>query len=119
MTHVRHTLLAFTFEFKQNLMPVEEKVLETFQGKDGKEFWRKEIVELVIKKFPDTNKSSIMPSDYCYNITNNGIKFNFHVFKWLSRGKYKYLGQHLKYSGKVYWKGLEYGVWVNGVFRKI
>lgn len=99
-------------------LTIEEKVLSTFAGKEGETFKRHEIIDMVLKKYPGTNKDSVIPSDYCYNMTNNGIKFKFHVFELQSRGVYKYLGEGVKYNGLVYWKGSEYGEWKNGEFKE-
>ncbi len=98
------------------------KIVQTFQGKEGKEFKRFEIIDMISQKFPDTNKGSISPSDYCYNITNNDFKFEdvveYRLFKQTSRAVYKYLGPNFNYSGLVTWKGIKYGEWENGKFRK-
>ena len=52
------------------------------------------------------NKNSIIPSDYCYNRLNNGIKYetHIHLFEFLGENKYKYLGPDYAYTGKVYHK---------------
>jgi hypothetical protein len=99
-------------------LTIEEKVLSTLQGKEGQVFRCQEILEMVVKKYPGTNITSVIPSDYCYNIVNNGIKFRFHQLEQVSRGVYKYLGEGVKYNGLVYWKGSEYGEWKNGEFTK-
>ena len=99
-------------------LTIEAKVLSTFEGKEGERFTRSEIIEMVVKKFPGTNKSSVIPSDYCYNKINNGINFKFHVFEWVTRGVYKYLGRRYKFNGLVLWKGEEYGIWNDGHFKK-
>lgn len=98
---------------------IKEKVVSTFEGKEGQVFRRREIIEMVLKKFPDTNDTSVIPSDYCYNITNNGIKFNFHLFEYLERDTYKFLGAGAIYNGLVSWNGSEYGKWTNGKFKKL
>ncbi|WP_409422309.1 HNH endonuclease [Pseudaeromonas sp. ZJS20] len=66
-----------------------------------------------------TNETSILPSDYCYNRTNNGAR-HVHLFSW-ENGRYWCLGENYKYNGYIYRqpKGstelLISGVWVNGV----
>lgn len=62
-----------------------------------------EILTILNTKF-NTNKRSIIPSDYCYNRLNKGIKFNKHIFIYLERNLYKYVGENYKYTGKVYHK---------------
>ena len=54
---------------------------------------RKEIIEMVLAAFPGTNSSSVIPSDYCYNITNAGIKFQHHLFEYLEDSRYRVLGK--------------------------
>jgi hypothetical protein len=51
-----------------------------------------------------TNRSSIIPSDYCYNRRNKGIPFDKHIFEWLGRSQYRYLGENHPYSGRVVWQ---------------
>lgn len=97
---------------------IEEKVRKTFKGREDQIFRRQEIIKMVLEKYPSTNKLSVIPSDYCYNITNNGIKFHFHLFEWQSKGVYKCLGENFNYEGLIYWKGLKYGKWKNGKPQK-
>ena len=49
------------------------------------------------------NKSSVIPSDYCYNRYNFGINYDkiLHLFEFLESGKYKYLGQTYPYNAKI------------------
>lgn len=78
-----------------------------------------EIQTILNNKFK-TNIRSIIPSDYCYNRLNNGIKFDKHIFIYLERNLYKCVGENYKYTGKVYHKPLktnleiEVGEWING-----
>lgn len=104
-----------------------EQVEETFSKVPiGTEFTRGEIIDAVHLRYK-TNKSSIIPSGYCYNITNKGKQAyqaidHFYVFECISRNTYKYLGQNYPYTGAVYHKPKgsrkEYlvGFWKNGVF---
>jgi hypothetical protein len=96
-----------------------ERVLSTFKGKEGQTFRRNEIIDLVLQKYPHTNRTSVIPSDYCYNIRNEDSKRDFQVFEYVSRGLYKYIGPKVKYNGIVYWKGSEYGQWKNGEFKRV
>lgn len=102
---------------KSNLT-IKEKVLSTFEGKEGQIFQRHEIINMVLKNYPGTKKGSVIPSDYCYNITNDGIKFDFHIFIWKLKGIYEYLGPKIKYDGLIYWKGSEWGKWEKGNWIK-
>lgn len=107
-------------------MNTKEALREVFSKLDiGQVFTRQEIIQRV-KKVCDGD-SDVIPSDYCYNITNKQYKDNFknvmHIFEYLGNGKYKYIGEKNKYSGEVTHKEQEsgeqkvIGVWENGVFN--
>jgi 5-methylcytosine-specific restriction protein B len=59
----------------------------------GTRMKRQEIVSLVVDRF-GTNPNSIVPSDYCYNMTNKGIASD-HVSFFLNvgTGVYEYVGE--------------------------
>ena len=59
-------------EFRSN-SEVFKEVVETFKGTPlNTEFSRSEIIDLVVALYPHRkDKESIIPSDYCYNRTNN------------------------------------------------
>jgi hypothetical protein len=74
---------------------------------------------MVQEAFPGTEKSSILPSDYCYNRTNEGINFqtHLHLFLSLNDGSYVYLGPQFPYNGPVYWIDAHVGnLVVKGVY---
>ena len=79
-----------------------------------------EVKKRLQKEF-GTNPSSIILSDYCYNRYNKGIGFNNHVFQYITKNTYKYLGEHYLYTGLIFHKpkGQEreviVGEWRNGV----
>lgn len=106
---------------KESDLMISQKILNTMTGKENGVFKRHEIIEMVITKYPGTNETSVIPSDYCYNIINNGITFDrdSRMFELVKRGVYKYLGTGVNYNGIVTWKGNDYGVWENGEFRKL
>lgn len=100
-------------------MTVLGLVKESFaQCKIGEEYDTKAIKSIVNSKH-GTNMNSVIPSDYCYNITNEGID-NYidylHIFEQIKRGRYKYLGEKYPYTGKVHKKGLPIGEWINGIY---
>lgn len=97
-------------------MEIKDKIRVTFKGKEGQFFRPHEIIDMVLQKFPGTNKTSILPADRCYNKINKGIadQFNFHVFEALEDGSYKWLGEHFPFTGPVCWRGKKVGEWVNG-----
>ena len=49
------------------------------------------------------SEDSYIPSDYCYNRTNKGIKYNNqpHYFLHIGRGKYRYVGKNYNFTGNV------------------
>ena len=95
-------------------MKIKDKVLSAMKGKEGKIFQPYEIVDMVLQKYPDTNRSSVLPADCCYNRINKGIKFDFHLFESLDDGSYKYLGPNYQFQGEILWKGKPIGEWKNG-----
>ena len=79
---------------------------------------RKELIQFVQKNH-DMVEGSILPSDYCYNRINDGIKLSKPtLFEHISRGKYRCLGENYPYNGDVYHKDQVVGFCKNGV-RKI
>ncbi|RPK06493.1 hypothetical protein BSBH6_00116 [Bacillus subtilis] len=68
-----------------------------------------------------TNPDSVILSDYCYNRYNKGISFNKHLFEYVNRSSYKYLGESSLYTGLIFRKSkgedreVIVGEWVNGV----
>jgi len=95
-----------------------DKVRKVFDiSRFGVSLTRKQIIDMVEVTYPGTNRSSVIPSDYCYNIVNNGIAFKFHYFEYLRdapRGEpqYKVLGENFDYEGDIYWKKEIVGKWV-------
>lgn len=41
------------------------------------------------RRYPGTTRTSIIPSDYTYNMHNCGIDFRKHIFEQLESGLYK------------------------------
>jgi len=93
---------------------ITEKILMTFKGREGQTFSRAEVVDMVLQAFKGTNRTSVLPSDYCYNIVNKGIPFKNHFFEYHERGRYTFLGRGYPYQGPIRWKGEEVGRWVKG-----
>ena len=61
----------------------------------------------MIDRLMELNESSIIPSDYCYNLTNKDKLANvslekFKIFEWLTKGQYRYLGENYPFAGSVY-----------------
>ncbi|KAF0092547.1 MAG: putative N-glycosylase-DNA lyase protein [Fusobacteria bacterium] len=96
-----------------------EAIKNCFNKADfGKTFDSKQIKNIVNIKY-GKKIDNIIPSDYCYNITNNGIK-NYknylHIFINRGTGLYEYVGENYKYTGTVSNKGATVGEWINGIY---
>ncbi len=100
--------------------PIPNKIREKFyalfaSNNLGAVLTREEIVDMLVDTFPGTNRSGILPSDYCYNITNIGIaKFEYHLFEYLGAAKYRVLGKDYPFVGPILWKGKKIGEWKKG-----
>jgi hypothetical protein len=98
---------------------IYERIKEALEGKLGSVVSSSKVKELLKVKY-GINESSVIPSDYCYNRINAGIKFDKHIFEYIERGKYKYLGENYSYTGLIFSKptgqGKEIivGEWKNG-----
>ena len=64
---------------------------------------RRQLYDMVSEEYT-INDSSFIPSDYCYNRTNNGIRFEGHVhlFEYLEKDSYRLLGSQYPFDGTVY-----------------
>lgn len=97
---------------------IREKVLSVFADKAGQTFGRNEIVNLVLRAYPETRRSSVIPSDYCYNMINaDPMSFKLRGFELLSNARYKWLGPDFPYSGPIYWKNEQVGNWEDGRYE--
>ncbi|MCA0971364.1 hypothetical protein LCM20_12230 [Halobacillus litoralis] len=100
-------------------MTIYEQLIDVLEDRKGETLSSQEIKDRVINKF-DTNPSSIVLSDYCYNRYNDGIAFTKHLFVYISRSQYKYIGERYPYTGFVFHKpkGSDYeslvGEWNKG-----
>jgi hypothetical protein len=100
-------------------LTIYEQLIEVLKEKKGDTLTSTEIRERLITKY-NTNPSSIILSDYCYNRYNNGISFNKHLFIYINRSTYRYVGENYPYTGLIFHKpkGAEYesvvGEWDNG-----
>ena len=85
---------------------VEQEIVATLAHIEiGRVLSFAEIRQMVYERF-GRNKSSVIPSDYCYNRLNFGIDYNknVHLFEFLGDGEYRYLGIDYPYNGKLYHK---------------
>jgi hypothetical protein len=83
----------------------------------GKVLTHRNIQDMIIDAYSGTNRSSILPADYCYNITNAGIQ-NFehqlHLFEHLGDAKYRVLGIDYPFEGPISQDGKQVGEWRDG-----
>lgn len=79
-----------------------------------------QVKEELQRKF-NTNPGSVILSDYCYNRYNKGILFQKHLFQYITKSTYKYIGENFAYTGLIFHKPqkqngeLIVGEWRNGV----
>ena len=79
---------------------------------------RAELIHFVHNKY-DIKKGSIIPSDYCYNLINNGIDLSKPtLFEHIGRSSYRCLGEHYPYNGNIYHNEQMVGICEDGE-RKI
>lgn len=79
---------------------------------------RAELIHFVHTQY-GVKKGSIIPSDYCYNLINNGIDLSKPtLFEHLGRGSYRCLGEKYPYNGNVYHNEQMVGICKDGE-RKI
>jgi hypothetical protein len=101
----------------QSILKIKDKVLSVFQDRVGEKFLREEIIDLVVNAYPGTNRRSVIPSDYCYNMINVTLPFDFHIFESLDEGRYKCLGPNYPYTGLIYWRREQVGKWEEGRYQ--
>ena len=92
-------------EFQSN-SAIFREVVETFKDIPfGTEFNYSDVQNLVVARYPHRKekKDSIVPSDYCYNKTNNGIKYGkwLRLFEYTENKTYRYLGLNYPYTGPI------------------
>lgn len=115
ITPITSRVVRKTPSSKSGITKTSDKFYTLFASKNlGRIFTRKEIIEMLLVAFPDTKKSGVIPSDYCYNMINAGIKFEHHLFEYLGNSRYKVLGKDYLFVGPILWKGRKVGEWQKG-----
>lgn len=106
---------------------IYDKLVKCAEHFAGQEVTNGDIKNWIAQEFPGTNRSSVIPADYCYNIINCGAEFKGHLFEYIEngrRGNYKCLGKNFPYTGRIGWKESKsdrperkvVGEWNNGKF---
>ncbi|WP_447079592.1 DUF7225 domain-containing protein [Vibrio alginolyticus] len=102
-------------------MTIFEKVNQVLSQQIATIFTTKEIKQLCSDEH-NLNPSSVIPTDYCYNRINNGIRNDKNILIYLGFGEFKYVGQSYSYHGWVYQRPKGYnediivGQWKNGSY---
>lgn len=100
-------------------MTIYEQIKEVLKENKGDTLSSTVIKNKLISKF-NINPSSIILSDYCYNRYNKGISFKQHLFIYIDRSTYRYVGENYNYTGLIFHKPKEddnrnvVGEWDNG-----
>ena len=100
---------------------VVNKAGENLKERLGEELITAADIQREIVSIGPYKKDSILPADYCYNRINKApYSFRFPVFKWVERGRFRYLGPYDNYTGPIYWKPRgeperKVGEWKSGV----
>lgn len=102
-------------------MTIYEQIKKVMEGKKGEFITSASLKSELRDKF-GVNMNSVIPSDFCYNRRNDGIKFKKEnrLFEYIERNKYKYLGENYPYTGEVKHKPYRskteniVGSWANG-----
>jgi len=117
-----HTELDWVFTtglYLNSSMTIYEQIKEILKDKIGSIVSSSQVKGWLYVKY-NINASSIILSDYCYNRINFGIKFNKHIFEYIDRDTYKYLGENYPFTGLIFSKPLGedkelvVGEWKNG-----
>lgn len=96
---------------------IKQKILSVFKDKIGQVFNTEEIKDLVVEAFPDTNRTSVIPSDYCYNMVNKDTSsFKLRIFHCIEDNVFICLVENAIYSGPITWKGEIVGRWDAGKY---
>lgn len=101
-------------------MTIYEQIKEMMMNKDNQIISTAE-VKSQLKRQYGTNPESVILSDYCYNRYNKGIAFNKHLFQYVTKSNYKYIGENFAYTGLIFHKPqgqtgeFVVGEWRNGV----
>lgn len=99
---------------------IYEQLKEVLAEREGDIVTATEMKALLATKY-GTNKESVLLADYCYNRFNEGILFSKHLFQYIDRNIYKYLGENALYTGLIFQKKkgetseVIVGEWINGV----
>ncbi|PIC96374.1 hypothetical protein CSV69_07820 [Sporosarcina sp. P26b] len=101
-------------------MKIYDQMKQVLEGREGDIITAGDL-KRELQLMHGTNPSSVIPSDFCYNRFNNGITFTKHLFVYLTKSTYKYIGEYAKYTGMIFHKSkstqeeVVIGEWKDGV----
>jgi len=82
-------------------LSIKDKIITSLDNQDNQVLKREEVINLVLKKYPNTNKTSIIPTDYCFNLKNRGSS-QYELFEYLGSATFRYLGVSNNYNKIIY-----------------
>ncbi|MBM7577845.1 DUF7225 domain-containing protein [Jeotgalibacillus terrae] len=100
-------------------MKIYDQLVEVMSGRVNDFVSRAEVQHQLFMKF-GTNPESVILSDYCYNRFNKGIRFDKHLFIYINKSTYKFVGEHHRYTGLIFHRAKStveekiVGEWKNG-----
>ncbi len=98
-----------------------ERVARRLQQEKGDQPLRRRDLEKAVARDCGCAEKSVLPSDHCYDRTNDGISPDLPaMFLHCGRGLYRFVGRDYPYSGpQMHYpqggKPRQVAVWVNGV----
>ncbi|KIL76062.1 DUF6998 domain-containing protein [Bacillus badius] len=101
-------------------MIIYEQIKAVLDSKINQLLTSSDVKAALVKQF-DSNPASVILSGYCYNRMNNGAIFNHHLFEYVNRGIYKYLGECYPYTGLIFHRpkgskeDIVVGEWKSGI----
>lgn len=84
-------------------MTIYDQLKTLLQNREGDIVTPAHVKEELQKRY-GTNPASLLLSDFCYNRYNKGIEFNKHLFRYISRSFYEYLGEKAPFTGLIFHK---------------
>ena len=103
-------------------MSIYDQIIAVCTGHQNLTLTSTQIKNMVSERF-GTDRNSVLPPDYCYNRTNEGINFKKHIFIMIEPEKFKYVGENYPYSGQIFSRprgatvDLVAGEWENGQYH--
>lgn len=102
-------------------MTIYEQLIDVCAGMGDRIVSGADVIDRVVAKF-GAKRTSVFPSDYCYNRWNLLLGARQRpLFIFLGGGEFRYLGPAAPYTGLVYWRpkgtnvDLVVGEWLDGI----